>query len=243
MTSEILLLRGLFRGTYHWGDFPKRLMVAFPEYVVTCIDIPGNGYLSSKVSPTSISEMVENVRLQRKCKGKAHILAVSMGGMIGLKWAELYPEEIESVICVNTSAKGFSPFYERLLPRNYLKIAMALISTPFNREKAIYQMVSNQPFNLDIVNEWATYSKKHPMNMGNFWRQLSAASKFQISRPKCDLHFIASSKDRLVNDKATKAMASSWNIPIITNEVDGHDIALDNPEWLLKTVSTIWFNS
>ncbi|MGF1683472.1 alpha/beta fold hydrolase [Photobacterium minamisatsumaniensis] len=243
MSGELILLRGLFRGSYHWGDFPKRLHSTFPEFVVTCIDIPGNGYLSSEVSPTTISGMVESVRKQRSGKGKAYILAVSMGGMIGLKWAELYPEEIESVICVNTSAKGYSPFYERLLPRNYLKIVKALVSRPYNREAVIYQMVSNQPFNLTTVNEWANYNKKYPMNISNFWRQLLAASKFVVARPECDIHFISSENDRLVNTKATKAIASAWNVSVISNEVDGHDIALDNPEWLLSIIGSIWLEA
>ncbi|GEK16115.1 alpha/beta fold hydrolase [Aliivibrio fischeri] len=243
MIGEIILLRGLFRGCYHWGDFPKKLQSVFPKSVVTCIDIPGNGYLSSKTSPETISGMVESVRLQCRSKGGIHILAISMGGMIGLKWAELYPEEIESVICINTSAKGFSPFYERLLPRNYLKVAMALVSRSFDRERAIYQMVSNQPVDFNTVHEWANYSKRYPMSVYNFWRQLSAARKFQTSRPECELHFIVSLKDKLVNCKATKAIASSWNIPVIMNEMDGHDIALDNSEWLVSTVSSIWLRA
>ncbi len=243
MAVEIILLRGLFRGSYHWGDFPERLRGIYPESVISCIDIPGNGYLFSEASPKTISGMVESIRKQRKSEGKVYILAVSMGGMIALKWAELYPEEIESVICVNTSAKGFSPFYERLLPQNYIKIVKALFSSPFKREAIIYEMVSNQPFNKATVNEWESYCQSYPMSISNFWCQIIAAIQFVISRPKCDLHFIASSKDRLVNFKATKAIANSWDIPIIVNEIDGHDIALDNPKWLLSLISSIWIKS
>ncbi|MGL5336189.1 MAG: alpha/beta hydrolase, partial [Enterovibrio sp.] len=57
-------------------------------------------------------------------------------------------------------------------------------------------------------------------------------------RPACDLHFVASLNDRLVNFKAAKAMANSWNVPLIVNEKDGHDIALDNPEWLLNLIAS-----
>lgn len=243
MIYEIILLRGLFRGCRHWGDFPTLLQKAFPECIVTCVNIPGNGYLSSKESPDTIEGMVESVRLQRKSNLKVCILAVSMGGMIGLKWAELYPKEIASLICVNTSAKGFSPFYERLLPKNYLKILMALVSNSFKREKLIYEMVSNQPMNLSIVNEWASYSKLYPMTVSNFFRQLYAAYKFSVLRPECDLYFITSEKDQLVSYNATKAISEAWAIPVIINKNDGHDIALDNPRWLLATVEKIWGKS
>lgn len=240
MASEIILLRGLFRGSYHWGDFSERLSTIFPEYSVSCIDIPGNGYLSLEASPNTISAMVESVRNQRKGQGKVSILAVSMGGMVGLKWAELYPDEVESVICVNTTAKGFSPFYERLLPLNYLRIVRAIFSSSLNREIAIYQMVANQPLNLKVVNEWANKSEKYPMSVTNFWRQLRAAVGFVVSRPQCELHFVASLNDGLVNFKANKAIANAWGAPVIVNEIDGHDIALDNPEWLLRVVRSIY---
>ncbi|UKA22885.1 hypothetical protein IHC92_18115 [Photobacterium damselae subsp. damselae] len=55
-----------------------------------------------------------------------------------------------------------------------------------------------------------------------------------ITQPQCDLHFIASLNDRLVSVKATTAIAKAWNIPPIINDNDGHDIALDNPEWLFE---------
>lgn len=183
--------------------------------------------------------MVESIRSQRNQNSKVDLLAISMGGMIGLKWAELYPGEVESLICINTSVKGFSPFYERLLPQNYLKIALALASGSYRREKIIYSMVSNQKLNIGLVKKWARYDDLHPMKVGNFWRQLSAANKFQVSRPSCRLYFIASEKDKLVSHKATLAMAEAWGAPVIINEVGGHDIAIDNPNWLSQRVVNI----
>ncbi|PSW16895.1 hydrolase [Photobacterium sanctipauli] len=236
MANEIILLRGLFRGSYHWGDFPELLQSELPDKVVTCIDIPGNGELSSQVSPSTIPAMVEAIRLQRETSNKVHILAISMGGMIALKWAELYPSEVESLICVNTTAKGFSPFYQRLQPKNYLKIVQALISNSVQREKIIYSMVSNQQLNVDVVAGWAGYGERHPMRASNFWRQLVAATQFDVTRPASHLYFISSEKDNLVSSKATKAIAKAWKAPLIINEHDGHDIALDNPQWLLKKV-------
>ncbi|MBP2701892.1 alpha/beta fold hydrolase [Photobacterium lucens] len=237
---EIILLRGLFRGSFHWGDFPTTLQHAFPHCSVTCIDIPGNGELSALTSPMSVAAMVESIRAQRQGKGSVHLLAISMGGMIGLKWAELYPSEIQSLICINTSAKGFSPFYERLLPQNYFKILKALASKPLARESAIYQMVANQPLDINIVNAWAKYGNEHPMSVGNFLRQLYAASTFKTVRPQCELHFISSTQDRLVSCKASQAIANAWHSPLITNDTDGHDIPLDNPQWLINTISTLW---
>jgi len=240
MASEILLLRGLFRGSYHWGSFPQALQNSFPQHRITCIEIPGNGELFSQASPNSITGMVESVRHQRGTQSKVNILCVSMGGMIGLKWAELYPQEINSLICVNSSTKGFSPFYERLLPRNYFKILRAMVSSSYQREKIIYEITSNKKASPHIVAEWDRYSQSHPMKLMNFMRQLYAANTFQVSRPQCSLFFVAAKKDRLVSYRASKAMAEAWDVPIIINDFDGHDVALDNPSWLINVASSVW---
>lgn len=239
MKTEIILLRGLFRGKHHWGDFPEYLQEKFPDKTITCIDVAGNGDLSSEVSPHTITGMVESIRSQRKENTRVNIVAISMGAMIGLKWAEQYPKEVDSLICINTSTKGFSPFYERLLPVNYLKILNALISTPLKRETIIYKMVSNKKVDINIINEWASFAMSHPMLKMNFFRQLIAAMRFEFKPPECNLFFIASVNDRLVHFNATKAIAEALNAPLIINERDGHDIPLDNPQWLCQTLTTL----
>lgn len=239
--NEIILIRGLFRSKEHWGSFPQQMQNIFPNSIITCVDIPGNGFLFREVSPYSISNMVENIRKQRKGKGKAYIFGISMGGMVGLKWAEIYPEEVQSIICINTSASSFSRFYHRLRPKNYFRIIKAIFYYPsIKREEVIYKMVSNKPLNKKIIDEWSNYSKCFPISISNFFRQLLAAKNFSISKPKCELFFIASKNDNLVNFKATKAIAEKWNIPVIINKFDGHDIALDNPGWLLNISEIIW---
>jgi pimeloyl-ACP methyl ester carboxylesterase len=234
MSSKVVLIRGLFRGKYHWGKFPEILQELLPNKKIICVDIPGSGDLSYEISPSSIEKMVESIRQQLSLKNKVDVVSISMGGMIALKWAQIYPNEVDKVVCINTSAKGFSPFYQRLLPKNYLKILIALFSTPLKRESIIYGMVSNKKMDIDIINYWVLLSKHHPVQRVNFFRQLLAALRFEVKQPDCKLLFISSIKDRLVSYKATEAMAKKWKVELIHNELDGHDIPLDNPKLLCE---------
>jgi len=234
MSTNIVLIRGLFRGKYHWGPFTEKLHAVFPHKNIIALDIPGCGDLSSEISPCSIDAMVESIRAQLVLEAKVDIISLSMGGMIALKWAEMYPSEVGSVVCINTSAKGFSPFHQRLLPKNYLKIVSALWARPFQRESLIYSMVSNKKMDLDVVSHWASIDRQHPIKRVNFLRQLLAAMRFRVVQPDCRLLFISSIQDGLVSHQATQAMAIRWQVPLVNNPQDGHDIPLDNPSWLCE---------
>ncbi|MBJ7536883.1 alpha/beta fold hydrolase [Marinomonas transparens] len=234
MASDIILIRGLFRGKYHWGAFPDTLQSFFPNQNVISVDIPGAGDLFFQDSPSSIEGMVESIRSQLNRSKKFNIISISMGGMIALKWAELYPEEVDHLVCINTNAKGFSPFYHRLILKNYVTILRALFSSPHQKERLIYSMVSNKALDVKVIEDWVAINQAHPMRRKNFFRQFSAALKFEAEKPNCKLLFISSRLDRLVSYKATQAIAKKWNETLIENPLDGHDIPLDNPEWLCQ---------
>ena len=234
MSTDIVLIRGLLRGKYHWGPFTEKLQAVFPHRKIIAVDIPGCGELSLEISPCSIEAMVESIRSQLALKAKVDIISLSLGGMIALKWAEIYPSEVSSVVCINTSAKGFSPFYQRLRPKNYLKILSAFWASPFQREFLIYSIVSNKKMDLDVVSHWILINKLHPIKRVNFIRQLLAALRFETTKPDCRLLFISSIQDTLVSSQATQAMAIRWQVTLIKNEQDGHDIPLDNPDWLCE---------
>ncbi|SHO54982.1 alpha/beta fold hydrolase [Vibrio quintilis] len=242
MNPPIVLIRGLFRSQFHWGEFPQMLQALYPDRPVMCLDIPGAGKQHDAISPSSVRGMVENLRAGFTGTEKLDIIAVSMGGMIALKWAELYPGEVASVVCINTSAAGFSPFWQRLLPENYFRLLIALFAGGYRRESVIFRLVSNQPPDRRVIEQWVAADKQYPMKRMNFFRQLYAAATFEVSRPVCPLLFISSSQDRLVCPQATRAIAHAWRERLIINEQDGHDIPLDNPQWLCRHV-TPWLLS
>ncbi|EPR5023474.1 alpha/beta fold hydrolase [Vibrio fluvialis] len=234
MPRQTVLIRGLFRGKYHWGTILEKLNARFPEREFLCLDIPGAGDRHQERSPWRIEEMVDSLRAQRNGNEPVDLIAISMGGMIGLDWAERYPNEVSSLFCINTTARGFSPFYQRLRPDNYLNILRALCAPPQRRARIIYSIVANRPMDDDVIAQWSALEQRLPMQPMNFIRQLAAALRFKAQQPQCRLMFVSSLHDKLVSTLATQALAKAWQSPLILNPQDGHDIPLDNPEWLIE---------
>ena len=103
-----LIVRGLVREVRHWGDFPevleKHLKETDPEAKVFTIDFPGFGSETDRPSPTSISEIVDDMRgrfLKYDTPGKPWvILSMSLGGMVGMNWVSRYPEDFKKIILI-----------------------------------------------------------------------------------------------------------------------------------------------
>lgn len=239
-TESTVLIRGLFRGKYHWGELPSRLNLLFPQRQFICLDIPGAGTRCREVSPWHIKAMVESLRNQLPPDQRVDLIAISMGGMIALEWAHRYPGQVQSLFCINTTARGSSPFYQRLRPRNYLTICRALCASPERRAELIYAMVANSKPKQIVMSEWVELERRFPMQSGNFFRQLVAAMRFRAVKPQCPVRFVSSRHDPLVSYQATMALARAWHCSLVINEQDGHDIPLDNPDWLCQQLA-VWF--
>jgi pimeloyl-ACP methyl ester carboxylesterase len=118
--STWILLRGLTREKRHWHGFPQALLRELPDARVVELELPGNGELNGRTSPTSIAAMARHCRAELARLGippPYHLLALSMGAMVATAWAESHPDEIEACVLINTSFGAFSPVHRRLRPR------------------------------------------------------------------------------------------------------------------------------
>lgn len=53
---------------------------------------------------------------------------------------------------------------------------------------------------------------------------------------------IASEQDRLVNVACSKTLASRWQIPLSLHPDAGHDLPLDDPDWLYEQIHHFYQN-
>ena len=51
---------------------------------------------------------------ERSEQGPFVLVALSLGGMVALRWACLHPHEIAGCVLVNSSVRGLAPFWQRL---------------------------------------------------------------------------------------------------------------------------------
>ena len=239
-TRNWLLLRGLLRGSKHWGDFVQMMKAHFPKDQIHTLDLPGNGSASSLSSPLVIKDYVRFVRSQIQTSSPLHVIAVSLGAMVTLEWMHQYPGEIQSAFFVNTSFRDTGSFYERLKYERYGKLFHLFFQNDLlEREKAILSMTSR---NVAAQEKWlepfTKYSEENQLTRNNFLRQLWAASQVQSGdRPAGKIELLVSKNDNFVHPQCSYRLARKWNLPLKIHPWAGHDLVLDDPEWVLQRLS------
>ena len=236
-----VLLRGLMRETRHWGDFPMVLQQALPHARLHLLDLPGNGQLHDQDSPSRVAQMTETCRQQLQAMQLPppyHLLALSLGAMVVCDWAARYPEEVACGVLINTSLRPFSPFYRRLRPHNYLQLPTLLLADAMLRERTILELTSSRPAPPHLLAQWSQWRRQYPVTRRNAWRQLCAAMRYRApdAAPAVPLLVLSGKGDRLVDPRCSQALARQWRIPLREHPTAGHDLPLDDPQWVATQV-------
>lgn len=240
-----ILLRGLTREQGHWGRFPSMLQDALPpgSHILTP-DLPGNGVLHEAESPTRVEDMMATCRAQLRDQGHQppyNIVAMSLGAMATVAWAQAHPHELQRCVLINTSLRPFSPFWHRLRPGNYATIFKLLLTggTPTQWERAIMAMTTHHPaVPQATLRHWLDLRAKHPVSTANGLRQLWAASRYRapLSKPAVPMLILNSLNDDLVNPACSATLAQRWQVPLRRHPTAGHDLPLDDGAWVLAQI-------
>ena len=239
-----IFLRGLTRETAHWGTFPAEFQHALPGSSVICLDLPGNGQLHGMASPLSISDMVAYCRRELIRRGQPPpygLLAMSLGAMVATEWCYVAAGEISGCVLINTSLRAFSPFYRRLQPRNYLLLLklVLFVKKPADAERLVLRMTSHlADQRAHVINAWVQARARHPVSTANGLRQIVAALRYRARSqpPAVKVLILCSEHDALVHASCSLAIAAHWNCPVQLHPFAGHDLALDDPAWLIERV-------
>ena len=241
-----LLLRGLSRESAHWGNFPALLQARFPSDHVACLDLPGSGEHFRKTSPNAIGAIVEHVRADAKRKDLLDrpltLLGLSLGGMVAWEWASQHPDEVRALALINSSFASLSPFYRRLRWQNYPRLLdMALRQDLAGREHEILSWVCNRA---DCVEQtvalWTEIQRRRPVAFSATLNQLIAAARYRPAeaKPPQPILLLNSQHDRLVDPACSRAIADHWQLPLETHPWAGHDLPLDDGDWVVETLAT-----
>ncbi|MDL0431101.1 alpha/beta hydrolase [Marinobacter sp. TBZ242] len=237
-----ILLRGLTRERGHWGDFPRLLAEAFPEQQFHLVDLPGTGVHFNDTCPDNIAAIRERVsRRVEHIPAPYSILALSMGGMVALDWAQHAPEgEIQNLVLINTSS-GFSPPWRRMKPGAWPRIVRLLSRRElFDREADILRLTCNRPVSLETMKLWYSIQRQRPVDFRNACSQLKAAATFKPrpERPLPDALLLASKGDRIVHWKCSEALEQRWQWTLKVHPSAGHDLPLDDPQWIIRQMES-----
>ena len=244
--STWIFLRGLMREARHWGDFPKQFQHIVGAEKIVMLDFPGNGSLYAQSSLRSIADMADHCRTQLKLLGVQppyQVLALSLGAMVAVNWSGQHPDEFERLVLINTSLAPLNPFYHRLRPQNYFSLFGFLIHGSIHRREALILRLtstrnrSSQQQDI-LIKQWESYARECPVSRANIIRQLYAAITFRASAttPRVPLLLLGGLQDQLVNVNCSIALANRWGCPIKLHPTAGHDLPLDDGEWIAHRV-------
>ena len=103
-----------------------------------------------KLTMHQVEPLREQVRAQLGAAGLGgrplHLLAMSLGAMVAIAWAQRHPGELAGMVLINTSVRPLNPFWQRLRPRAWpvlLRSQIGLMSLP-EREAAMQRKVSGR---------------------------------------------------------------------------------------------------
>lgn len=244
-----ILLRGLTREARHWGGFPRQLELLLQSAStdsaqVLALDLPGNGAFYREASPWSVRGMVAFARQQlqaRSYRPPYSLVAMSLGGMVAVHWAQQYPQEVARLVLINTSLRPFSGITERLRPGNWLRLALLAArwqgpESPDYIEQVIHQLTCQHMASRDAdLAAWIRIRRDAPVSIANAGRQFWAAARFTSAKPPhCPVLVLSSRGDRLVDPQCSARLAHAWNAAHHEHPWAGHDLPHDDPDWVCQ---------
>jgi len=244
MTTTWVLLRGLTREARHWGQFVPLLAARQPGARIVTLDLPGYGRQHAQPSPAQVSALAEACRRALPAQGvtgPVHLLALSLGAMVAVAWAERHPGEVAGAVLVNTSLRPFSPLHHRLRLRNAPALLRLLLAPPpaARYEAEVLRLTTHHP-SADVLADWTRWRHEHTPTRINALRQLWAAMRYRApaAAPPVPLLLLASRCDGLVDPRCSARLAARWGCPIAWHATAGHDLPLDDPAWVAEQAAT-----
>lgn len=239
-----ILLRGLTRESAHWGEFADRFQQALPGDKMLALDLPGNGQLNNVPSLLSVPDMVQACRramVERAIAPPYHLLAMSLGAMVAAEWARIVPGEVAGCVLINTSMRPFSPFYHRLQWRNLLPLLQLALRwrSADAAERIVLRITSNRAQQQSaVIAPWVAVRRQRPVSAPNALRQLLAAARYRasVAAPTAPTLLLGSQQDQLVSSRCSQAIAKAWDRPLHMHPLAGHDLPLDDPQWVIDQV-------
>jgi len=234
---SFVFFRGLGRDAELWRDLLE--VMQLPEERVFTWDLPGAGVFRKRLSPLSVSKLVDDIRsshLNELPKKPAIIVGMSLGGMIAIDWITRFKNDFSAAALINTSVSSLSPPHRRLSLYALRQGLVSIVTRDTNeREKLILEMLSNNENNrVSALPKWTEIQEKRPVHARNVLRQLIAAAKFKLpkEKPRIPILVMNSLGDRLADPSCSKKLSLTWDLPLETHPTAGHDLPLDDPEWV-----------
>ena len=231
----LILIRGLGSNADHWYE---QVPVLSKEYRLITFDNRGVARSGDSGGHFSIMDMALDTLGLMDALGikKAHVMGLSMGGMIAQELAINYPERISRLILacthcggphqVTTSAETGALFMDMIYiasPEAKMKAAACLFDS---------DTLANRP---EVASKYGEISLKHPTDAKLLMRQWEAALKHdtyeRLPQIKAQTLVLTGAADLLIPPENARILAEK--IPGAIRKVipgGGHQVLVEQPE-------------
>ena len=235
--NAIVLLHGFLENKKMWKDY-----VSFfsNQYRIITIDLLGHGesdclgYVHSmEDNARAVHEVLEYLQIK-----KTTILGHSMGGYVGLAFAELYPESIQKLILLNSTSKEDSPEKKlnrtraiKAVKQNYVNFVSLAIANLFSE--------NNRTRLADEIEKVKTQALKTPLQgiVASLEGMKIRKDRETLLRENLfPVLLILGKKDPVLNYEESITQIENTTAELISFD-DGHMSHIENKEELKKVLS------
>jgi pimeloyl-ACP methyl ester carboxylesterase len=239
--NAIVLLHGFLENKKMWKDY-----VAFfsEKYRVITIDLLGHGesdplgYVHEMEDNANvINEILEHLKIE-----KAIILGHSMGGYVGLAFAELYPQKIQKLVLLNSTSKEDSAEKKlnrtraiKAVKQNYINFVSLAIANLFSE--------NNRTRLAEEIEKAKTEALKTPLQgiiASLEGMKIRKDREWLLEQNRFPVLLILGKKDPVLSYEESLSQAENTSVQLVSFE-DGHMSQIENKEEL-KPVLLQFFN-
>jgi pimeloyl-ACP methyl ester carboxylesterase len=108
-----------------------------------------------------------------------------------------------------------------------------------DRERVVLRITSRaSDHGSALLDAWLAIRRERPVSAANALRQLWAAARYRapLTKPQVPLLLLASRGDGLVDPRCSLAIAQRWACEIAMHPWAGHDLPLDDADWVVQQV-------
>jgi pimeloyl-ACP methyl ester carboxylesterase len=241
--TPILLLKGLGRSMSHWVDFADLLSQVAP---VILVDLRGMGASDKKLGwQDSISDYASDLVqvLDALTVPKAHIMGVSLGGMVALAFGLLEPQRTASLIVMNASIAGSRT--PRLSSKAFFLLLKSLVRPAQSLHGTLAEILAGSSLTesrkKEVTAWFEAIAQKEGLYTIQVLKQLGAAARFHVRRRlplvQVPALILCGSHDQFVpikNSKLIHRLLPDATFKVI--EGGGHELEIDYAPELLSQV-------
>ncbi len=225
--EPLLLLHGLGSRSEDWQ---MQVPVFAARYQVITADMRGHGRSDKPAGPYSVPMMAADVLALLDALGvdAAHVVGLSMGGMIAFQLAVDHPERVRSLVIVN-SGPALVPrtFSDRL--RVFQRLALASLFGPARTGRflsgRLFPKPEQEPLRQQFITQWA---KNDPQAYLASMRALVGWSVLErIGRIDCPTLIVSGDRDYTPVDAKRAYAALIPGARLVVIEDSGHATPID----------------